>query len=124
MQPAPHFVILYVDHPGRSADFYAGLLGSRPIESSPNFAMFALSGNLMLGLWAKHAVQPAHAGAAGATELGFPVESDEAVLEKHQAWAARGLPILQTPVQMDFAFTFVAADPDGHRLRVFGPSSS
>jgi predicted enzyme related to lactoylglutathione lyase len=34
-------------------------------------------------------------------------------------WASRGLRILQTPVEMDFGYTFVATDPDGHRLRVY-----
>lgn len=122
MQPSPHFIVLYVDNAGRSADFYAGLLGAKPIESSPGFAMFALSDGLMLGLWSRQAVQPAHAGGAGAVELGFPVGSDDAVREKHLAWSGRGTPILQAPVQMDFGFTFVAADPDGHRLRVFHPT--
>ena len=39
-------------------------------------------------------------------------------------WKQRGLPILQEPVQMDFGHTFVAADPDGHRLRVFVPGAA
>jgi hypothetical protein len=29
--------------------------------------------------------------------------------------------ILQPPTEMDFGRTFTAADPDGHRLRVFKP---
>jgi hypothetical protein len=29
--------------------------------------------------------------------------------------------ILQPPTAMDFGYTFLAADPDGHRLRVFAP---
>ena len=33
-----------------------------------------------------------------------------------------GLRIIQEPTKMDFGFTFTAADPDGHRLRVFNPS--
>jgi hypothetical protein len=28
------------------------------------------------------------------------------------------------PVQMDFGTTFVATDPDGHRLRVFVPAAA
>ena len=38
-------------------------------------------------------------------------------------WKQRGLTIVQEPVQMDFGHTFVAADPDGHRLRVFVPGA-
>ena len=40
----------------------------------------------------------------------------------HEAWSQRGLRIAQAPVGMDFGHTFVALDPDGHRLRVFAPS--
>jgi len=34
------------------------------------------------------------------------------------------LDIIQEPVQMDFGYTFVATDPDGHRLRVFVPEAA
>ena len=37
---------------------------------------------------------------------------------------ARRRGILQEPVQMDFGHTFVASDPDGHRLRVFVPGAA
>ena len=37
-------------------------------------------------------------------------------------WQAFGAEIAQPPMQMDFGFTAVALDPDGHRLRVFVPA--
>jgi hypothetical protein len=30
--------------------------------------------------------------------------------------------VIQPPTQMDFGLTMTAADPDGHRLRVFVPA--
>ena len=45
-----------------------------------------------------------------------------AVDATHADWKERGLPILQSPTEMDFGRTFVAGDPDGHRLRVFFPT--
>ena len=48
---SPNFIILYVDNPGASAAFYQGLMRRAPVESSPTFAMFALDGGYMLGLW-------------------------------------------------------------------------
>ena len=39
------------------------------------------------------------------------------------AWAKLGLKILQEPTKMDFGYTFTAADPDGHRLRVFAAAA-
>ena len=63
--PDPNFVILYVDSPPASAAFYADLLGRPPVESSPTFAMFALESGVMLGLWARHTVQPAPTSPTG-----------------------------------------------------------
>ncbi|MBI3776583.1 MAG: VOC family protein [Gammaproteobacteria bacterium] len=116
----PNFVILYVDNPSLSATFYTNLLGRPPIESSPTFVMFALASGVMLGLWARHTVAPV-AKASGGSELAFTVESNAAVKALHADWHGHGLSIAQAPVAMDFGTTFVALDPDGHRLRVFAP---
>lgn len=119
--PTPNFMLLYVDSPAASAEFYTGLTGRPPIENSPTFAMFALEGGLMLGLWSKHTVEPAPSAGGGGAELAFTVENAGAVDATHADWAGRGLKILQAPVDLDFGRTFVALDPDGHRLRVFAP---
>ena len=37
----------------------------------------------------------------------------------YAAWTKLGLAVVQEPTRMDFGFTFVVADPDGHRLRPF-----
>ncbi|MEX8494564.1 VOC family protein [Sphaerotilus sp.] len=120
----PNFLLLYVANPTASAAFYADLLGKPPVEASPTFAMFALSSGVMLGLWAAHTVEPA-ATPAGGMELAFAVEGGaNAVRACCAEWIAKGLPILQAPIAMDFGFTFTAADPDGHRLRVFAPGAA
>ena len=119
----PNFIILYVSHPTTSAAFYERLLGQPPVEASATFAMFALKSGVMLGLWARHTVEPVATGSAGAMEVAIAVENIHAVTALHQDWKARGLPIVQEPTAMDFGFTFVAADPDGHRLRVFAPGA-
>ena len=118
----PNFVILYVRSPIESVAFYSGLLGKKPAEASPTFAMFPLDSGVMLGLWASHTVQP-RATAAGGTEVAFAVDDNEAVRALHAAWSAQGIAIAQPLTEMDFGYTFVALDPDGHRLRVFAPSS-
>ena len=117
--PAFNLVILYVDSPAASAAFYADLLGQKPAEASPTFAMFALSPGIGLGLWSRHTVEPA-ATAAGGGEVAFTADDIDAV---HADWTARGLSIAQSPTDMDFGRTFVALDPDGHRLRVFAPTA-
>jgi catechol 2,3-dioxygenase-like lactoylglutathione lyase family enzyme len=115
------FVILYVDSPKASAAFYADLLGRPPIESSPTFAMFAMSSGVMLGLWSRHTVEPAAKAAGSGGELAFTVAELGAVDATHADWSRRGLPIAQAPTDLDFGRTFVALDPDGHRLRVMWP---
>ena len=119
----PNFILLYVESPPESARFYADLLGRQPVESSPTFALFALASGAMLGLWSKHTVQPAAAGTGGGGELGFSVANDTRVEELFVAWKGRGLRILQEPTDLDFGRTFVALDPDDHRLRVFATAS-
>lgn len=125
----PNLVILYVDNPPRSADFYASLLGRGPAELSATFAMFRLESGVMFGLWSKHTATPAvvrDAGPGGGGELAFAVDGKARVDELYGKWSARdwtdrGLRIAQTPVELDFGYTFVALDPDQHRLRVFAP---
>jgi predicted enzyme related to lactoylglutathione lyase len=121
--PDPNFFLLYVQNPSASAAFYADLLGKAPLEASPTFAMFALDSGPHLGLWAAHTVEPA-ATAVGGSEVAFAVPDAAAVSSMHELWRGKGLAIAQTPTAMDFGFTFVALDPDGHRLRVFAPGAA
>ena len=120
---APNFIILYVESPETSGAFYTDLLGAAPVEATPTFVLFALENGLMLGLWSKHTVEPKAAAAGGGGEIGFPVASNRQVEATHDDWRGRGLNILQAPVGLDFGRTFVALDPDGHRLRVFCPAA-
>ncbi len=117
------FLILYVENPPNSAAFYADLLARPFLEQSPTFAMLPLREGVMLGLWSRHAVEPAATGSAAAGEVAFTVADARELERLHDNWKARGLPIAQAPTRMDFGTTFVALDPDGHRLRVFVPQA-
>jgi hypothetical protein len=69
-------------------------------------------------------VAPAATAAAGSSEIVMPV-ADRAALQALLAdWRDRKIPIAQEPTQMDFGYTFVALDPDGHRLRVLVPAQA
>jgi catechol 2,3-dioxygenase-like lactoylglutathione lyase family enzyme len=118
----PTFVLLYVKAPLTSAAFYEGLLGRPPVERSPTFVMFALQSGVMLGLWGQDGVSPPAGPVTGCMELAFTEESPAAVVARHAEWKAKGLTIAQAPTQLDFGHTFLALDPDGHRLRVFSPA--
>ena len=122
--PDPNLVVLYVKDARQSAEFYSDLFGRRPVEASPRFAMFASGSGMMLGIWARGEVTPAAAAAPGCSEIVIPV-ADRAALQALLAdWRARKIPIAQEPTQMDFGYTFVALDPDGHRLRVLVPAQA
>lgn len=117
----PNMIILYVESPAASATFYTSLLGKPPLEASPNFAMFEMNANTMLGLWSRGDVAPA-ATAAGGGEIAFSLPDAAAVDAAHRAWRRNGLEIAQAPTDLDFGRTFVGLDPDRHRLRVFAPT--
>jgi catechol 2,3-dioxygenase-like lactoylglutathione lyase family enzyme len=121
--PAFSFVLLYVANPPASAAFYAGLLGAPVVEQSPTFAMLPLREGVMLGLWSKDTVLPAAAATPGASEIALTVESADAVRATHTDWSKRGIAIAQAPTALDFGTTFLALDPDAHRIRVFAPAA-
>jgi catechol 2,3-dioxygenase-like lactoylglutathione lyase family enzyme len=114
------FVLLFVADPATSVGFYSRVFAVEPVEQSPTFAMFALPSGLNLGLWKRATAEPAISAQPGASELSL-VEPE--IDRFHADWSAHGIPILQPPTDMDFGRTFVALDPDGHRLRVFWPAA-
>jgi catechol 2,3-dioxygenase-like lactoylglutathione lyase family enzyme len=115
----PDFTILFVDNPLASADFYQSLFGTEPVEKSPTFSLFVLNTGMKLGLWSRHTAEPLVAAGTGASELCFKHDDAAGVDKTYADWTSRGLRVLQTPVEMDFGYTFVVTDPDGHRLRVY-----
>lgn len=121
-QPKFDFVLLYVSDPLKSAKFYSRLLDEPPIEATPTFAMLKLSGHVMLGLWLRGDVAPPAEAAPGGSEVAFTVQSPEEVKELYVRWRGEDIRMVQPPTEMDFGHTFVALDPDGHRLRVFWPA--
>jgi predicted enzyme related to lactoylglutathione lyase len=119
----PSYVLLYVKSPLESAKFYQKLLETEPVELSPTFALFVLSSGLKLGLWDTSTVLPATQNAVPCGELGMTVADRAALDTTCKTWESQGLEIVQQPTDMGFGYTFVALDPDDHRLRVFAPSN-
>ena len=115
------FVLLYVADVAASEAFYAKALGRGAIEASPTFAMIPAAPGLMLGLWRRDGVVPT-AGSAGGGELAIALGGNAEVDAACADWRAKGIEIIQAPTNMDFGYTFLAKDPDGHRLRVFAPA--
>lgn len=114
------YIILFVQDPLQSADFYSKLLNLKPLETGPTFSLFALPYGLMLGLWNRKTAEPIVEANAGSSEIAF---TENNVDEIYERWVDSGIAIAQVPTDMDFGRTFVALDPDGHRIRVFRPET-
>ena len=118
------FLLLYVRDHVASAAFYSDMLGLRIVEQKADVAILPLRDGVMLGLWSQETVEPASTGETGGSEIAFAVADAAAVEATHADWSQRGIVVLQAPTLMRFGMTFVARDPDGHRLRVFAPPAA
>ncbi|HEU0166114.1 MAG TPA: VOC family protein [Thermomicrobiales bacterium] len=119
----PRYFVLHVASIETSIALYTDLLGTTPQRPSPTFAAFPLGSGVMLELWQRSGIEPASVAPGGAVDITFTAGSREELERIHGEWRDRGLHILLDPVEKVFGYTFVAADPDGHRLRViFNPA--
>jgi predicted enzyme related to lactoylglutathione lyase len=116
------FILLYVEDVARSAAFYSRLLDKPIPESAAGFALLPAAPGLMLGLWRRDEVAPAPLAAPGAGEIALTLADEAAVEAEHRRWQAIGVRVAQAPTRMDFGFTCVGLDPDGHRIRAFAPA--
>lgn len=115
----PNVVVLYVENLAISSKFYQDLLGIKPKEASPAYHAFTLSNGMALGLKAKDSTEPpVNENTNGSSELAFTVDNNKKVDELFAEWQQHEINIAQAPIVVTYGYTFVALDPDGHRLRV------
>ncbi|EMO4164299.1 VOC family protein [Morganella morganii] len=114
----PNSIILYVSDVEKSTRFYTRLLNTEPVEQYSEFSVFALTDDMILGLQAKSGIDPAPQPHIGGTEICMSDVSNREVDEIFRKWSELGVEIIMKPAMLDFGYTFVATDPDGHRLRV------
>lgn len=117
----PNLFILYVEDAAASQKFYTDLLGQDPENAFPSYVAFKLPGGTYLSLWQPHDFDLPVSQDGNRFEVAFMIEGDGAVDALFQDWKAKGITIAQEPVDAIFGRTFVAIDPDGHRLRVCQP---
>lgn len=73
---------------------------------------------MILGLWSTSAQDFVSHGDGHRSELAFQVGTETIIKDLHARWSALGVPIEQDLHIAAFGLTFVALDPDGHRIRV------
>ena len=120
----PNSVILYVSDVEAITTFYREILGHGPIKTYPGFSVFTLSDEMTLGLQAADEIDPAAEPYVGGTELSLSNVKHADVDRLHAQWKALGIPMVLEPTVLEFGYTFVATDPDGHRLRVCATDTS
>jgi len=112
-------IVLYVEDLAVSKKFYADLFERRPQEPSPTFLSLELDTGLKLELKVRAKSEPPATMTGGGTEVCFKVPDEKALNGLFEQWKAKGARFAQPPTRLVFGMTFVAMDPDGHRLRVF-----
>lgn len=117
----PNLFLLYVKDPQQSGAFYERLLDRKPQSAFPSYVSFLLDGGTALGLWSTDAKDYKSGGSGHRSEVAFLVETESQVEDLHRKWATGGVRIEQSLHRAVFGLTFVALDPDGHRLRVCMP---
>jgi len=120
----PNSVILYVSDVEASTAFYRRILDHEPIETYPGFSVFKLSDDMTLGLQAADEIEPVAEPYVGGAELSLSNVEHADVDRLHAQWEMLSIPMVLEPTVLEFGYTFVATDPDGHRLRVCATDTS
>ncbi|RRS01334.1 VOC family protein [Glycomyces terrestris] len=118
--PAPNLFIVYVSDAPAAARFYGDLFGMKPVFEAPSYVSFDLGGGVGLSLWSRSGVDLA-ADPVRTSEVCLAVDRDgapAAVDALCEEWRGKGVRIVDEPRDEGFGRTFVAADPDGNRIRV------
>lgn len=110
------FLTLFVKNPSISTTFYSKLFNVQPMKQDPLGVMFKLESGTVLCLISRYTAQPTVNVEPGAAEICFEVVDVDAAFE---AWGKQGVTIIQKVTDMDFARTFTALDPDGHRIKLY-----
>lgn len=117
----PNLMIFYVQDPLKSAPFYEKIFSLKPVASFPTFVAFTFDNGLTFSLWSTQAKDFISGGTGHRAELSFLVPDEQAVTDLRKKWGEFGVEIEQDLHKAVFGLTFVALDPDGHRIRVCIP---
>lgn len=119
----PNMILLYVKDPEKSATFYTSLLEHAPTVVYPTYAAFEFDNGLNLALWSTQAKDFVSSGSGQRSEIAFMVPDTNTVRALYDRWKAASVVIEQPLHEAVFGLTFVALDPDDHRIRVCIPDA-
>ena len=104
-----------------SALFYEKIFSLKPIATFPTYVAFSFENGFTFSLWSIHAENFLSDGTGHRAELAFMVENEQMVRMLRKKWGEFNIHIEQDLHEAVFGLTFVAQDPDGHRIRVCMP---
>jgi len=112
------FVILQVKDMDRAKKFYTEVVGLPVVEeqSAPTFTVLAPEGSL-LALQDVTTVPAGLAKEPGSVEIAFNQDGVDSI---YQRWKKAGAEIVSEPETKPFGRYFLAKDPDGHYVDVYG----
>lgn len=117
----PNLLLFYVEDPLKSAEFYEKIFSIKPVASFPSYVAFTFDNGFTFSLWSTEAKDFVSGGTGNRSELSFMVQDESEVTKLHNEWKKLGVEIEQELHEAVFGLTFVALDPDGHRIRVCIP---
>lgn len=120
----PNLLLFYVEDPLKSALFYEKIFSIKPVSLFPTYVAFSFENGLTFSLWSIHAKNFVSGGTGHRSELAFLVENETMVRKIRKQWEKLGVTIEQDLHTAAFGLTFVATDPDGHRIRVCIPDKA
>ena len=111
--------IVYVNDAPAAARFYGDLLGMSPSLETPGYITFDLGPGADLALWSGQ-FEELSPGVPRTGEVCLAIEGGrpDEITAIFKLWQSKGVTILQEPHDVGFGLTFLAADPDGNRIRV------
>src|SRR3989338_5315989 len=112
----PNLLLFYVENPQDSALFYEKIFARKPLASHPTYVAFSFENGFTFSLWSTKAKNFVSGGTGHRSELSFMVEDEETVRELRRQWGEFRVAIEQDLHEAVFGLTFVAFDPDGHRI--------
>jgi len=117
----PNLLLIYVEDPLKSADFYEKIFELEPTAKFPSYVAFTFENGFTFSLWSLTAKNFLSSGTGHRFELSFMVEDENKIREIYKSWCDLEVNIEQDLHEAVFGLTFVALDLDGHRIRVCMP---
>lgn len=118
---SPNLLLFYVKNPIESQSFYEKIFEQRPVVAFQSYVAFTFPNGFTFSLWSTEAKNFISAGSGHRSEMAFMVSNEGEVRRLRDQWGKLGVAIEQDLHEAVFGLTFVALDPDGHRIRVCIP---